>query len=634
MKFTSRVFAPLVCAAASGLVFLSGCGSGGTVSTPPIPPTTTSVLISGKVLAGSQPIVGASVQVYSAGASGNGSGATPLLLLPVTTDASGAFAITSGLSCSSAAPMVYLIARGGKVGSAAANSSIALATAVGNCNQLSTTATTSFTVNEVTTVSFAWALSQFLNPGGSIGATSTNAVGLANAFATAANLADPVQGKSPGSSFPATGRSPASKINALANLLNTCVSSANANSCSALFSATAPANAAAPSDTLDAALRLARSPGQNVAALYTQSISSTAYSPVIPKAPSDWTISISYGGAGMNMPTGIGVDSKGNVWVASLNGAASKFTPTGSPVFSSGITGNGLQTSFGLAVDAQDNVWIPNEASPSTVNGGKGSVTVLSSSGQAVSGATGYISGGLSYPIAVAIDPSGSAWVLNYFNSTVTLLSSSGAPLSGKGGYSAPSLAFVVSVVADANHNAWIGNQNNEYVTQLSGDGSKSSGVACCSGPQGLAIDQRGYIWAANFYGDSVSQISPSGSIMSPQSGYSGGGIFHPQGIAVDGAGAIWVMNLRNAPGSVNPTLAQMAGSNASAPGSILSSATGWLADANLVQPYALAIDASGNLWITNFTNDATYANSNSIVEVVGMAVPVKTPVIGPPQVP
>lgn len=590
--------------------------------------------VSGKVMAGTQPVVGASVQVYSAGTTGNGVGAAPLLLLPVMTDANGAFTISSGLRCSSTAPMMYLVASGGKVGNAATNSSIALATAIGNCTQLSSTATTVFTVNEVTTVAFTWALSQFLTAGGSVGATSTNAVGLTNAFATAANLADPVQGKSPGSGFPATGKSPAAKINALANLLDTCVSSINTNACNALFNATASAGVTAPSDTLDAAMRLAHNPGLNVAALYAQSLSSTAFSPVIPKAPSDWAISISYSGGGMNSPTGIGVDSKGNVWVASFNGVASKFTPTGSPVFVSGITGSGLQQSFGLAVDSQDNVWIPNNGSAKTVNGGLGSVTVLNSSGQPISGANGYISGGLSYPIAVAIDPSGSAWVLNYFNSTVTLLSSSGAALSGKGGYSAPSFAFVVSVVADANHNAWIGNQYNEYVTQLSGDGSRSSGIPCCNEPQGLAIDQRGYIWASNFYGDSVSQVSPTGAIVSPQTGYSGGGIFHPQGIAVDGAGSVWVMNLRVAAGHTNPTLAQLAGSSTSAPGSILSPAAGLMEDVNLVQPYAMAIDASGNMWITNFTNDSTYANSNSIVELIGVAAPVKTPVIGPPQVP
>src|SRR5205807_10194759 len=80
-------------------------------TTPPVtPPVTVSVLVSGKVLAGTQPINGATVQIYSAGTSGNGTGASAQLAIPVTTDATGAFAITSGLTCSTATPMFYLVA--------------------------------------------------------------------------------------------------------------------------------------------------------------------------------------------------------------------------------------------------------------------------------------------------------------------------------------------------------------------------------------------------------------------------------------------------------------------------------------------------------------------------------------------
>jgi sugar lactone lactonase YvrE len=588
------------------------------------------VLVSGKVLAGSMPIVGASVQVYSAGTTGNGTGAKSLLSVPVTTDSTGAFAVTSGLSCSSAEPMYYLVARGGQIGSSAANAAIALTAAVGDCSKLSTSTTTAFTVNEVTTVAFTWSLSQFLAQGAFVGTASTNATGLANAFATAANLADTSTGKSPGALFPANGRSPAAKINTLANLLNNCI--VVPSSCGALFSATTVSGTSAPTNTLDAAFQLARNPGKNVGVLYTQSVSGKAFAPILAAAPSDWTLSIGFTGGGMSAPTGIGVDSKGNIWVASYTGVASKFTPTGLPVFASGITGSGLQTSYGLAVDSSDNVWIPNEDSPRTVNTGFGSVTVLNSNGQPLSGSTGYTAGGLSYPISLAIDPNGAVWVVNYHNSSLTKLSNSGAVLSGSAGYGAPSLAFIVAIAIDANHNAWIGNQNDLTVTRVSSDGSQSLAVACCNGPQGVAIDQRGNIWATNFYGDSVSQFASNGTIIS--SGYTGGGLSRPQGIAIDGAGTVWALSLRSTSSAASPTLTQLAGSGAASPGAILSPSAGWLADANLLQPYSLAIDASGNIWLTNFVNDAQYTNSNTITEVIGLASPVKTPVIGPAQAP
>ena len=629
---TFRLRVSVLVAALAVFVFLTGCGTGTipdpSVTTPPTttPPTTPSLLVSGKVLTGTQPITGATVQVYAAGTTGNGLGATALLATPSVTDANGAFAISTGLSCASSSSMVYVIARGGQVGSAAANAGITLATAIGVCSQLSTSTTTQVTVNEVTTVATVWALSQFMASGGSIGSTATNAKGLANAFATAANLADPAAGKAPGAGFPSTGTSPASKINALANLLNTCVASASASPCDMLFRAVTSTGGSSPSNTLDAALSLARNPGNNGAAIYTQSASSTAFTPALASPPSDWTISVSFKGGGLNGPTGVGIDSQGNVWVASYYGVASQFTPLGSPAFASGITGYGLRSSYGLAIDPQNNVWIPNADSPSTVNKGLGTVTVLNSSGQSVSGANGYSAGGLNSPIAVAIDTNGTVWVVDYGNARVTLLSNSGTPLSGTAGYTASSLAFPNSVAVDANHNGWIGNQNDGVVTRLSADGSQSNGISCCNGPQALAVDQSGYVWAANYYGDSVSLISPTGSVVSP--GYTMTGLVHPLGIAIDGAGSVWAVSARNASGTTtNPTLTKMAGSGASSPGRALSPPGGWLADAGMLIPFSVAIDASGNLWITNFGN-------NSLTEVVGMAVPVRTPLNGPPQTP
>src|SRR6202041_3195569 len=116
----------------------------------------------------------------------------------------------------------------------------------------------------------------------------------------------------------------------------------------------------------------------NVAALYTQSATSTAFTPALTAAPSDWTMFLNYTGGGMSSPSNVGVDATGNVWVASYFSAATKFSPTGNLLFPA-ITSGGLDQSYGLAIDAQNNVWIPNQMSPMSVNGGFGSVTVISS---------------------------------------------------------------------------------------------------------------------------------------------------------------------------------------------------------------------------------------------------------------
>ncbi len=588
-------------------------------------------------MSGAQPIAGATIQLYAAGTTGNGSAPTALLSTTLTTDATGAFTVPAAYPCPASSSQLYVVARGGKAGAAiASNSAIILATVLGPCNEVA--ASTQLVLNEVTTAATVWGLSQFLATGASLGASSTNAKGLTNAFATVANLANLTTGTSPGAAFPSNGASPAAKVNTLANLLNTCTAAtADLTPCTNLFAASTPANASAPTDTFDAALNLVRNPGTNVAALYQQSTTSAAFAPALASAPSDWTLFIPFTGGGLFEPGALGVDSTGNIWVSNYIdsspgtvGVASKFSPTGNPIFPIGIKANGLFASYGLAIDTSDNVWIPYEQSPYSVNNGLGAVSVLNSSGQSISGSTGYSTGGLYYPIAVAIDPNGTAWVVNYGDSHLTQYSSIGQVLSGSNGLFAPSFAFPAAIVVDANHNAWIGDQNDSFVTRISSDGTQSLAVSCCNSPNGLAIDQRGYVWAANYSGDSVSQISSTGTVVS--NGYTGGGQEHPQGIAIDGAGTVWIANYRS------PALTQLAGSSSSNPGTALSPATGWAPDASLpaannlpaaklLEAFAIAVDASGNLWVTNF-------GSNTLTEFIGLAVPIKTPLIGPPQTP
>ena len=123
----------------------------------------------------------------------------------------------------------------------------------------------------------------------------------------------------------------------------------------------------------------------------------------------------------------------------------------------------------------------------------------------------------------------------------------------------------------------------------------------------------------------SVGQLSATGTIVS--GGYTADGLFHPQGIAVDGAGSIWVANVRSSAGAANPSLTQLSGSATSSPGRALSPPGGWLADAGMLVPYSLAIDASGNVRISTSWN-------NAVTEVIGLAPPVRTPLNGPPQAP
>jgi streptogramin lyase len=248
------------------------------------------------------------------------------------------------------------------------------------------------------------------------------------------------------------------------------------------------------------------------------------------------------------------------------------------------------------------------------------SVTVLTSAGQSVSGSGGFTAGGLDYPTSVAIDTDTTVWVVDYGNSHLTHLSSSGQALSGASGYTSPLFTFPVAAAVDGSHNVWVTNQSGAAVTKVSPDGTQFTNYACCDGPSTLAFDKLGNAWVANYYGNSISEISSSGVIVANGT-YMGGGIDHPQGVAIDGVGNVWIANFRAG------AISELAGANAPIPGATLSPTGGLGADASLLEAYAIAADASGNLWISSF-------GSNVLTQFVGLASPVKTPLIGLPAAP
>jgi DNA-binding beta-propeller fold protein YncE len=165
-----------------------------------------------------------------------------------------------------------------------------------------------------------------------------------------------------------------------------------------------------------------------------------------------------------------------------------------------------------------------------------------------------------------------------------------------------------------------VANQSSSAITRISPDGSSIAQVSCCNGASGVAVDQGGNVWVANYFGNSVSEVSSTGTLL--LNGQTGGGVDHPQAVAIDGAGRVWVSNFHKG------TLSEFAGNKLPSPGTPLSPAAGLGTDAQLGSPFALAIDQSGNLWVTN-SNGA-----NTVTVFVGLATPVKTPLLGPPQLP
>lgn len=595
--------------AAIALSALCGCG----VSPRSVPIAAGGTAVTGSVRGGQQPVNGAKIQLYAAGTIGVGTGATDLLAPNVvTTDASGFFNITGDYTCPSANTQVYLVARGGNPGLASGktNPALVLVAALGSCGAL--TSATNVVINEVTTVGAAWALAQFTGANGQVGASPTNANGLANAFASAANLADSSTGLSPGSALPAGALVETAKLNTLADVLAACVNSDGTAGCAPLFTA-ATTGAGAPATTLDAALNIVRNPGTNVGAIFNAAPADAPFQPMLATPPHDWTISVTYSGGGLNVPGGVAIDSSGNVAVANyLGGVLSKFAPNGSPFAANGIAGAGVSDSYGIAIDASDNIWVTNEQSVSNAGNHRlGSISEFSSVGAELSG-YGYTGGGVYYPLSIAADNNGAIWIADYGDSSATLLNDDGSAVSGSSGYPASALPFVSAVAVDAAHNAWFAVQRG--IARVTPAGAVAN-YSCCNGPAGVAIDAGGDIWVADYTASAVVELTSAGAVAHTTA--INGGNAGPQAIAVDGSGNVWAANY------YGNSLMQLAGANAA----MVSPATGYGLDAPLSEPYGLAIDASGNLWLSN-------SGADTLTEFVGLSAPVKTPMLGPPVQP
>jgi hypothetical protein len=577
--------------------------------------------LSGVVKLRNNAVVGAAVNIYTAGKTGSASSPTPVSP-PAYADATGRFNLA--FSCGNASDQAFAVSEGGTpAGGSAPVDHLLLVTALGPCGSVGSTVT----LNEFTTVAAAYALAQFSDTyAGSayahIGAPSTNARGIADAFLTANAIANPTTGLPGGPNLSGTSILPLAELNSLANAVATCGGITGTTPCQPLLDATTSPSAGGHStDSFTAMVNLAQRPAYNPNAIYVLSLGGVFTG--LGAAPTDWTLAITHKGGGINRPTALGIDATGNVWIANYAGSLTHLTAQGTAVSpAAGYTGGGMSELNGLTIDISGNVWVTSKESAASVNGGKGAVQKWSSAGVLLSGATGFASG-INFPEYAAADALGNIWIANSGNSTIAQLSPVGTAFTPSAGLTGP-FSSPTSIAVEAGNGAWIANQGGTSVVHVTSNRTVGSAVTCCNAPAGIALDVGGNVWTANLAGDSVAEIYPNGTIAS--AGYSIGTGTNPLGIALDGANHVWVAN------NLGNTIAELLGEvGTGMPGTLLSGASGYGSGASLKKPTRLAIDASGNLWVTSYGDNVS---TGAVTEFVGAAAPVKTPLIGLPAKP
>lgn len=592
---------------------------------------------------GQQPVSGSVIQLYTVGSGGNGSAATAMLTVPVTTLADGSFNISGDYTCgqsstgvaiNSPSNQVYIVATGGNPGltPAANNGALVMVAALGDCANLPSASYVE--INEITTAAAAWALSPFATSSTNIGATATNVSGIKNAFLDAALLADTSTGLP--ATLPSNLTVETSKLISLANSIASCVNSNGTSGCSALFTAATPmGSVTAPTDTLAAALNVVKHPGENVKAVFQATSDRPPFSGGMTTYPNDWTMSLTVTGGGMKSPTAMAIDAASNVWVVGQNGPLSAFNAQGTPLSATGYGAGVLDKSQGIAIDTHGDIWVTDYNAHFV---GSGAVIKLLGVNSGATGPVGTVvqNGNVPgfytdiyYPFAVSVDSTnGNVFVANEGNGSATVMTSNGSIYTNAdnvyGGYlGGLQSAFPNDIAVDANHGFWIPD-GNYSVIHVSADGVAKT-TTCCYTSYGVATDSYKNVWIANLLNDTISEVGDDGTPLLTQ--VAGGGLDFPEYVAVDAAQNVWVSNLLAAVSEFAGQGGSLAAGTPISPTTGAHGAGGYGLDSDMSEPNYIAPDRSGNLWVSNQAN-------NSITMFYGLAAPTVTPVQSIPTAP
>jgi hypothetical protein len=648
--------------------------------------------LSGTVHGGSQPVAFATVTLYLAGQTGVGSGdpsAGPSLGAPVVAavttsadDGHGSFAFQkvsdptqvttpNSFACPSGDPLVYVVARGGNPlgnhDSSINNSASAFTAMYGQCSQISSSSVV--VMNEVTTVATMVALQQYFNPStesfgaDGIGVHKFAFIQALNAISNLANMSTgaAITSKS-NTSGPATVTvtPETAKINALANIIASCVNNvtASASPCTTLFANATPPDTAvtdrplatspfAPAtDVLQALYYMLANPTNgstaNLNNLYNLIPGTAPFQPSLASAPTDWTVAINYSSTGtcgsnsgnfISQPQQLALDIYGDVWIANSQagtGNLSAITPGGNAI---SCTYFGGGDSHGIAFDVAGNIWYASHSGTSLYRYNPISQTTTTfttaSAPLAVFADGGNGSGDTVSNIYFTTDGDTSVYMVPHgqtaAGSTVpTQISSTVGPK--------PSHLMV-----DASQAIWV-SSGAGYVSRIApgtvGDATYLNGytttqfpVPANSSDVTVGPSTTG-AFVASDSASTVTLLTGSGTNYTTANNWPNlagvSGINNPTAVAIDGRLNVWTVNGTANSGSGLFSVSEVGVTGASLFPAGTTAGGRQFDNSVLANGRAIIIDMSGNVWVAG--NGRAGSPSNSVTEIVGAAVPIYQP--------
>tara|TARA_R110001592_G_scaffold363396_3_gene687799 strand:+ start:11958 stop:14003 length:2046 start_codon:yes stop_codon:yes gene_type:complete len=643
--------------------------------------------IQGLVLGGGVPVISATVTVYSS-SDDNGLEA----LGEGSTNDSGEFEFNYNTPADSAG-VVYLTSKGGRLSSQSQDvpESFVLASVLGASPEVSTV-----TINELTTVASAFALAQFINgaelQGNSIGLKMAPRLlrNLVDIETGEPGTTISNDDNSPQSTFSAL-----RTFNELGNLLASCASDASV--CQSIIQLALPLDGTEAQDTFRAVANLAKTPWLDPMPLFNL-VAANVYQPDLgSNAPSAWTLALLFKGNPTNLagPGNMAFDQDGQMWIVNnlvtsdtyiLPDCASQLLFRMDPATGDvdTFTGGGLLgAGYGVTIAAQtSDIWVGNygfKGSTCPIDIANNSVSQFTADGTPLSPDAeriepvshnpqdgGWTQGGIGWPQGTVSNTQGDIWIASCNGQMIdgeqvdVTIYRNGDPNSWQA-ISEDNFDKPFDVVFDINGVAWVSGTLSDNIMAFANDGTKLAeyGLGSSSLPMGVASDSLGNVWVslsgqidlpcpppiskppATYAG--VAMVNLDGvqvntRPLTPTPGYTApGGMTVAWGIAVDGADNVWVANFTK--GGVSHICGARDGSCPAGvtTGDALSpDGTGYHSDL-LDRNTAVEVDSSGNVWLTNNWKDLPIQPDpvgDAMVVYIGLASPVKAPLIGPPEQP
>jgi uncharacterized protein (TIGR03437 family) len=367
--------------------------------------------------------------------------------------------------------------------------------------------------------------------------------------------------------------------------------------------------------------------------------------------------------ASLSNPANLAIGPNGTLYIADFNNNRVRAVSPGGTITT--IAGNGFPTYSGdggaaaaaglsgpvaLALDATGNLFIAddfnNRIRKVTTSGLI--TTVAGSNNAGFSGDGGQAtSASLNEPDGITVDSAGNLYLSDQLNERVRKVSPAGTittfagnghfSFSGDGGQATSAALFYTSdVTVDANGNLYVVDYGNNRVRRVATDGTiatvAGNGIAGFSGdggpatsaelngPSGAALDGSGNLYVADTYNHRIRRITPSGIITTfagngagPGNGlgsYSGdggaatnAGLNFPYSVALDSGGNVYIADWLNERvrkvSSATGVISTVAGNGTAGFSGDGSPAT----NATLNGPTGLAVDSTGNLYISDSAN-------------------------------